>query len=461
MARKVYISVLGTGLYSKCQYIREDAQFESDETFFIQSATLQYINAKDWTSNDLGLILLTGFARKSNWDKAITKRLNNSKQEVDYEGLESVLQKMNLPFKIKDFPILDGNNEEEIWKIFTSTFNELNDGDELYFDVTHAFRFLPMLILVLCDYAKFLKNVTIKSITYGNYEARNKENNKAPIIDLLSLSQLQDWTYAAGTYLDSGNVNKLVEMSSVNYADYAEKLKETIADFHTCRGISIIESSNIKQVKTLMDSMDTSDLPPLKFIFDKVKADFCKYDDVLNVKNGYESAKWCYKNQLYQQAITILIETVISDVCLYENLDWKMRANRDAASNSLFICSDKKLINNEIGWIIFKREDKDKYQKDYLELKNKEEKTAEEIDLMEKYDEEKKFKPKFLKDLLLYRQLVASRRVKELVELSSMIKDVRDDIDHAGMRNGARSFSEIETKLKEIFTTLNTIVPCS
>lgn len=58
MARKVFISVLGTGLYGKCQYTRDDANFESDETFFIQSATLQYINAKDWTSNDLGLFCL-------------------------------------------------------------------------------------------------------------------------------------------------------------------------------------------------------------------------------------------------------------------------------------------------------------------------------------------------------------------------------------------------------------------
>jgi len=453
MARKVFISVLGTGLYGKCQYTRDDANFESDETFFIQSATLQYINAKDWTSHDLGLFLLTDLARENNWNKSITKRTDyRIKQDVEYEGLESVLEKMHLPFKVNDFTIPNGNNEKEILKIFTSTFDELNDGDELYFDITHAFRFLPMLILVLCDYAKFLKNATIKSITYGNYEARNKENNKAPIIDLLSLSQLQDWTYAAGTYLNSGNVNKLVEMSCTHYADFAEKLKETVADIHTCRGISIIESSNIKQIKTLMDSMDTSDLPPLKFVFDKIRADFNKYDDFINVKNGYESAKWCYKNQLYQQAITILIETVISDICIFENLDWKRRKNRDVASSALYIVA-----NNvpEKGWSIIQTENKDKYKPECLAMLETNPCALEEI------EESVKYKSKYYSELMLYRQLVKSQRVQELVELSTMIKDVRDDIDHAGMRDGARSFSEIETKLKEIFTTLNTIVPCS
>lgn len=463
MARKVFISFLGGTNYQYCDYRKNEKSYGNVR--FIQEATLNYLNVnQNWKSEDLALILLTKGAESSNWiDNGQKDREGNivpdKRTQGTLEGLETRLKQYNIKLDpIQELP--EGNNEKEIWAIFKHVFEKIEPNDELYFDITHGFRYLPMLVLVLCSYSKFLKNVTVKSVTYGNYEVA-RQLGYGLIVDLLPLSQLQEWTYAAGTYLDSGNVNKLVEMSSVNYADYAEKLKETIADFHTCRGISIIESSNIKQVKTLMDSMDTSDLPPLKFIFDKVKADFCKYDDVLNVKNGYESAKWCYKNQLYQQAITILIETVISDVCLYENLDWKMRANRDAASNSLFICSDKKLINNEIGWNIFKREDKDKYKKDYLELKNKEEKTAEEIDLMEKYDEEKKFKPKFLRDLLLYRQLVASRRVKELVELSSMIKDVRDDIDHAGMRNGARSFSEIETKLKEIFTTLNTIVPCS
>ena len=458
----MFISVLGAGLYGKCKYVDKD--FSSQNTFFVQTATLEYLNVKQWSKGDVGLFLLTDYAKRSNWDKTITQRRNNViQQDIVYKGLEKDIEELNLPIKIVPIPIPDGNSETEIWEIFTKTFSKLENGDELYFDVTHAFRFLPMLILVLCNYAKFLKKITVKSITYGNYEARNKaiDPNEAPIINLLPLTKLQDWTYAAGTYLDSGNVNKLVEMSGTNYADFAEKLKKTIADFHTCRGISIIESSNIKQIKTLMDSMDTSDLPPLKFVFDEIKADFNKYDDILNVKNGYESAKWCYKNQLYQQAITILVETVISDICIHENLEWKMRANRDAASNSLFICSDNKLVNNEKGWSIFKREDKDKYQKDYLELKNKEEKTAEEIELMEKFDEEKKFKPKFLKDLLLYRQFVASRRVRELVELSTMIKDVRDDIDHAGMRDGARSFAEIENKLNEIFTKLNTITPCS
>lgn len=454
MARKVFISFLGGTNYQYCDYWKDGKSF--GDVRFIQEATLNYLNVnQNWKSEDLALILLTKGAESSNWiDNGQKDREGNivpdKRTQGTLEGLETRLKQYNIKLDpIRELP--EGNNEKEVWTIFELVFKKIKPNDELYFDITHGFRYLPMLVLVLCSYSKFLKNVTVKSVTYGNYEVA-RQLGYGLIVDLLPLSQLQEWTYAAGAYLDSGNVNKLVEMSGANYANFAEKLKDTIADFHTCRGISIIESSNIKQLKTLMDSMDTSDLPPLKFVFDKIKADFSRYDDILNVKNGYESAKWCYKNQLYQQAITILIETVISDICLFENLDWKRRKNRDVASNALFIVANDV---PEKGWSIVKTENKDKYEAECLAMLETNPCALEEI------EESVKYKSKYYSELMLYRQFVKSRRVQELVELSTMIKDVRDDIDHAGMRNGARSFSEIETKLKEIFTTLNTIVPCS
>ena len=50
----------------------------------------------------------------------------------------------------------------------------------------------------------------MKAIFYGNYEARDKESNIAPIMDLLPLSVLQDWTLAASdTFM--ADIGKLLE----------------------------------------------------------------------------------------------------------------------------------------------------------------------------------------------------------------------------------------------------------
>ena len=410
MGRKVFISVLGTGLYGKCQYVREDAQFESDETFFVQSATLQYINAKDWTPNDFGLILLTDLARKSNWNKSITKRQNNcTKEDIAYEGLESVVERMQLPFKIEDLPIPNGNDEKEIWEIFTSTFNELCDGDELYFDVTHAFRFLPMLILVLCDYAKFLKNVTIKSITYGNYEARNKENNKAPIIDLLSLSQLQDWTFAAGQYLENGSVNRLVSLceqefkpilretqgadaAAQNLRAFITRLSAVTEERKTCRGMDIIKSTSFKGLKESADNLEETFVDAFNPIFEKIKSSLVSFDENENVRNGFSAAVWCYDNGLFQQSATILQEFVVSFFCLRHDITIEDEANREIINKAFNI-----RYNNipEDGWEI-KAEKKDKLKE------------------------------------VLSDELFAN---KTLISSFNNLTEVRNDFNHSGMRS--------------------------
>ena len=45
MARQLFISVLGTGLYEECKYTYtdENKNFTSSETNFIQKATIEYL----------------------------------------------------------------------------------------------------------------------------------------------------------------------------------------------------------------------------------------------------------------------------------------------------------------------------------------------------------------------------------------------------------------------------------
>ena len=210
MARKVFISVLGTGNYKKCYYVAQD--FCSMETRFIQQATLKRLkDTGDWTENDEALILLTKEAKTDNWIVENHRR-KNFKGEIipeEYIGLQEELESMNLPMPINTRDIPDGKNEQEIWDIFDILYDALQDGDELYFDVTHGFRYLPMLVLVLGKYAHQLKHTEVKSITYGNWETRNKDTNEAPIIDVTPLATLQDWTVAVHDYLEHGDATLL------------------------------------------------------------------------------------------------------------------------------------------------------------------------------------------------------------------------------------------------------------
>ena len=167
MSRRVFLSVLGVAFYETCRYRKDD--FTGSETLFVQKSLIEYLQQQEnWGGDsDLVLMLLTDLARKNNWDKNLKTRFCAKLQkEVAYQGLEKILLDMNLSYQ--DIAIPDGKDSDQMWEIFEVIFDKLQEGDELYLDITNSFRYLPMLLVVLVNYAKLLKNVKVKAIFYGN-----------------------------------------------------------------------------------------------------------------------------------------------------------------------------------------------------------------------------------------------------------------------------------------------------
>ena len=126
--RKVFISVLGAGIYEKCSYVVEN--FKSSETTFIQQATMELLNCKDWTTESHAYILLTDKAREYNWNVANGERYDNRKKTIiPYQGLHDILANMNLPFHIDGVAIPEGKDKDEMWQIFEKVYS-LTDWKE-------------------------------------------------------------------------------------------------------------------------------------------------------------------------------------------------------------------------------------------------------------------------------------------------------------------------------------------
>lgn len=365
MARKVFISVLGASFYEKSIYGKSEAGFVSNETRFVQQATLEYLKAKEWNENDVAYILITDRAKTDNWDRTITKRKHHERGEEDYIGLEKVIEDMNLPFLTVPLSIEDGNNEDEMWSIFQKLYENLQEGDQLYFDLTHSFRYIPMLVLVLGNYAKFLKHTAVCSITYGNYEVgRLREDKISPIIDLLPLTMLQDWTFAAADLIRNGNIQRLQELTKVNalppmlrakgkknierniveqpLSRYVEALQDMLTDMKLCLGPHILNGQSVNAINDQYENVVNhySDLvAPIRPIIDTIQNTFNTFKkttelDPPEIQNGYEAARWCYKHQLYQQAFTILDENITTQFCLLLETDTTIFEERKA-SNAL------------------------------------------------------------------------------------------------------------------------------
>jgi CRISPR-associated Csx2 family protein len=411
MTRKLFISILGAGPYGECTYSANEKPVLT--TRYIQLATLKHLVEKgavennSWTSNDAVIIFLTSKAESDQWLKGKAKE---GKEIIVKEGLKAESEKMNFPFVLTPKPIQDGKDTDEIWDIFDTIFNEINDGDELYFDITHAFRYLPMLLTVLINYSKFLKKVTVKSITYGNFMA---ETELKPIMDLTSISVLQDWTFAAGQYLESGNVERLVKLcneeinpvlretkgsdeAAKNLKGFVSKLSDVIDERLTCRGMSIIKSPSFKGLKGFAEKIaNTTFIQPFNPVFEKIKSSFGAFDENENVKNGFMSALWCFNNGLYQQAATILQEIIVTFVCSRHDIKIDDEFQREIVNKAFNIAFNK---TEENDW---------------------------------KIDESKKAK---LKDVLTDDIFTANEYVNGFINLT----EVRNDFNHSGMRSVQR-----------------------
>jgi len=423
MGRKVFVSVLGTGFYGSCKYVKDD--FVSSDTRFVQYATLELIKAKEWKKEDIVIILLTDGARAANWREDLLIRKNHkTEKDEPYGGLQKLLKNMELPCEIYSPTIPDGKNEEEMWRIFETLFKELQDGDELYFDLTHSFRYLPMLVLVLGNYAKFLKNVSIKYISYGNYEARITETNEAPIIDLLSLSLLQDWTFAAANYLQNGDVSFLSTLcvnsltpilkdtekrkkipSASILKSYVQALQAITEDMKGCRGIDIISGKNIEVAARLSQQLSQVIISPMQPIVEKMKGSFGKFTPSEDILNGYRAAKWCYEHQLYQQSLTILHENIVSHVCEAKHLNYKDKNQRES-------------VNKAFAILLYEMDENDWKVENEMERQ-------------------------------LIKELLNMNLVKDLQSTFLITTTLRNDYNHAGMRDNPVKTQKFSNGLKE------------
>lgn len=416
MARK-FLSFLGTTDYKECTYAYGNLQELQYSTRYIQEAILKTI-CKDWTKEDTAVIFLTKEAEKKNWYN----------QDDENRRLKTNLE--NLHINVKGVSIPEGRTEDEIWQIFHIVTNEIDDNDEIIFDITHSFRSIPMLALVILNYAKALKNTKLLGIYYGAFEAKD-DNGIAPIFDLTSLNEILEWSQAVNVFLKYGISGPFRDISirqlkphlgSEQWARDTRKFIDSLNDLtmcmYTCRGKALsgknaskksisfaVEKVNdsIKNMKGVDEDIQLKPLIPLMKKIEK-RLEIFEGNDNLSV--GIAAVKWAIENSLIQQAYTALDETIKTYVCEKFGYDSSNVKHREKIVNSALKIKAQD-----------KKEEEWKVEKEYWEQ---------------------------------VKELVA-KLDKELADLSHDVGKLRNDINHFGFNNETSEYNKLESSINDYF----------
>lgn len=323
---KVFLSFLGTNKYLPCNYYLNNNEY-AENVNFVQEAMVK-IFYKKYEKLDKVIIFLTKKARQINWEP-----------ETKEPGLKGCLKDLNLPFKLIDVEIPEGKSSEEIWKIFEIVYNSLQDEDNVILDITHGFRSLPMLGIVLLNYARFLKRIKVLGIYYGAFEVLGTKDEieklpinerNAPIFDLTNFEKLQRWSIAAENFVDYGRTEKIQELISEDISDevwsetiidprikYAKNLSNELNNisqfFYTVRGKRIINGKLFeKQIENLKRLKGVKYLKtPFNNIRERIIEKIIRFKRN-KVINGFFAIEWCIDHGLIQQGITLLREMIIT-----------------------------------------------------------------------------------------------------------------------------------------------------
>lgn len=308
------ISFLGTNTYQPCIYYRDDF---SMETAFSGRAVHAWVVNQSAAGDAVALsVCLTPGAESKNK----TAFLASAPQTPEPNWIAIPEQASDAAF----------------WQIFEALNNAVSDDETVWLDITHSFRYLPMLAYAVLHYLQTVRNIRIGGIFYGAAETLGPLSSwpqaiaerRVPLHDLSSFLEVNRWTLALRDFHQSGSASLLRELtdayslprmkSSKGKDPEAQALRQLgIAleswsrNVATCRGQALRESLIGSRLQDFIEAIGDDMLPPLTAEFEGLRERFAAVEEGA-IGNIFIAAGWCVEKGLIQQAWTLLQEGIVT-----------------------------------------------------------------------------------------------------------------------------------------------------
>ncbi len=180
----VLLSFLGTGTYQETTYFLDG---KSQQTRFCPAALAAILRPETM------LIAMTEAAKAAH-----------------YEALALEVQQLTGgATKVAKALLPEHKDEMDLWATFDRITADIPRADRVIIDITHGFRFQPMLGFLAAAFLRTAHRVQIDAIYYGAWEARDTATNISPVFDLTPFLTLLDWTIATDQLLATGDSDSL------------------------------------------------------------------------------------------------------------------------------------------------------------------------------------------------------------------------------------------------------------
>jgi CRISPR-associated DxTHG motif protein len=332
------ISFLGMGNYQETTYVLGNSECQ---TKLFPVALCQFTRPSEL------LVLVTNSA-KAKWLK-----------ELEEQVKDCALQ-------LTPVDIPDGHSVDDLWEIFARLTERLAEKEEVIFDITHSFRTLPFLAFLAASYLRVAKQVDIKGVYYGAWEARvplSREalpTDRAPVFDLSPFMKLLEWTTATDKFIKTGDGHELARVlrdtqSSLHRSAVGQSgvplprgLIKLAADMETLSLAlaltrpreALPAAATLGQGLAAAESDVTRWAQPFAVLLDRTRQDYqplaLSHPDTeleANLRTQWRLIDWYLERQQILQAATLAREWTVSVLCWRLERDWL--AQREVVENAL------------------------------------------------------------------------------------------------------------------------------
>ena len=359
---KILISILGAGNYKETIYKFGDIQERTD---YVLSVIRKIIKPDK--------IYIVG-TEQSRW--------NLADQSIgEYE-------KVVIPF---------GTNHQEFWQMFEILSGLDVENKDIYMDLTHGFRSIPLFISTVMNFFEKVKNAKIKGVYYGMFEV---QGDVKPIIDMLPILEMNNWIEGYTLYKEYGDSRKMGDLIQEKYKQIPNEEKR---NYHNLGKLPKVLEKSSKAfgftaldfyIKSLNDVINVSknlepipsNLKAMEFLINDIE----KSSEIFqNISKNWEKqlklAEIYFEKNRYAQSLTALRESMITFILEEAGLDWEDRDLRETGLGKLFADEPELFPKEFISLLNQIRDLRNKANHGFIGKNSSEDEIKQSIDKLETY----------------------------------------------------------------------------